>query len=85
MKSFQVRMVAPDGVLADKSVTLLAVKAVGGDLAVLADHAPMVARLGAGKIVLKNGDQEESFEAEEGFLRVEKNKAVLTVTQAPAK
>ncbi len=79
-KNFHVSMLTEDRTVYEGEAVSLVVPAELGLLGVLADHAPLVAHLVPGKIVLeKDGSaQPLVFYSEgKGFLEVSKNKATL--------
>ncbi|MCX5679629.1 MAG: hypothetical protein NTZ95_03055 [Candidatus Omnitrophica bacterium] len=78
-KTFNLSIVAPDKVLAEKKCVSLVVPSELGYMGILADHAPLVANLAKGKIVLKNpsGKTEEFSSAGKGFIEVLKNEVVI--------
>ncbi len=74
-KPFEVNIIAPDGVKwSGKAVSLVAPSELGY-LGVLADHAPLAANLGTGKITVREESGKTSeFRAEgKGFLSVFRN------------
>jgi len=82
VKTFSVRIVANDGVVLEKEAVALRLRGVDGRFTTLADHAALVSRLAEGTVVLENPDgQCDEVAIVGGFLRIEKNKAVLTITR----
>ena len=78
---FQLRVISSERTIFQGEVTSLIVPAEGGYLGVLAHHAPLVANLIPGKIILKDADgQEQNFRSEgKGFFEVVRNTATLLV------
>ncbi len=76
-KSFEVKVVAPDGATWSGAAVSLVAPSEFGYLGILADHAPLAVNLGRGKIIIRDGSGKVSeFRAEgKGFLSVFKNKA----------
>ena len=61
-------------------VTSIIVPAATGYLGVLANHAPLLATLGEGKLTVKHNDEsEEHYHVTGGFLEVRDNVATLLV------
>lgn len=58
MKQFRLRILSPEGELFAGTVSRLIVRSSGGDLAVLAGHAPMVAVLPAGTVRIRKNDSD---------------------------
>ena len=79
-KVISLKVITPTRVIFDGEVKSFIVKTRGevGEFAVLADHAPMTASLGLGKLVLEfpSGD-EKVASLFEGYLVVENNNAVI--------
>ena len=48
-----------------------------GSFGVMNNHAPMIASLKAGTIVLKNGEQQENIDVKGGVVEVLRNKVVV--------
>ena len=78
-KTFNLSIVAPDKVLAEKKCVSLIVPSELGYMGILADHAPLVANLAKGKIILKDGTgtTEEILSAGKGFIEVLNNEVVI--------
>ena len=55
------------------------VPAKEGDFQILKDHAPILAALEKGKIKIRIGTQEKTFDAEAGFLEAHDNKVTLLI------
>ncbi len=56
MNAFSLKIVTPDGLKFDGEVTGVSVRAITGDLGILAGHAPLVAPLGMGRAVVNMAD-----------------------------
>ncbi len=78
-KTFNLSIVAPDKVLAEKKCVSLVVPSELGYMGILANHAPLVATLAKGKIVMRDGDghAEEFPSAGKGFIEVLNNEVVI--------
>ena len=58
MKAFKVQIAAPDGLRYDGEAVQLSVRGIGGDLAILAGHIPMMTtiRPGTCRVVTADGE-----------------------------
>lgn len=78
MKSFALEIRSPEKALLLERVISLSVPASDGGLGVLADHAPLAARLAAGQIVYNFQEGEQaSAPCVGGFLIVRNNQAAI--------
>ena len=69
----QVVIVTPESTALDKHVDSVVLPLFDGEKGILANHAPMIGRLGKGKLRIKDGGSEESYEIDGGFVQVEAN------------
>lgn len=78
-KTFQVDIYAPDKIIYQGQAISLIVPSALGFLGVLADHAPLVARLSSGKITIRTpeGALRVIDSLTGGFLQVLQNQATL--------
>ena len=78
MRSYQLQITTPAGVLFEGDATQLSVKAVDGELAVMAGHIPMTTALKAGecRVYLEDGSVRHG-ECSGGLLSVKKEKVSL--------
>jgi F-type H+-transporting ATPase subunit epsilon len=77
-KLFCVDIVSPAGLIHSSEAASLVAPAEFGYLGVLADHAPLIARLSKGKITLKDASgQEKIFPCPGGFMEVLKNRVTV--------
>ena len=63
MSTFPLRIVTPDGLLFDGEAQMVIVRAVTGDLAVMARHINCVAPLGMGRATIVNTDGSRRYAA----------------------
>lgn len=80
MASFDLEIVAPDGIKYRDQVEALKVKAEEGQLEVLAQHAPLIAMLQSGTIKAHKGSENFTIEASGGVLQVKNNRATVLIT-----
>jgi len=78
-KSFQVNIYSSDKTLYEGQAVSLVVPCQSGYLGILADHAPLVAKLASGKITLRLATGKSSVidPCPGGFIEVLKNQATL--------
>lgn len=77
-KEFRLQVYTQEKLVLDEAVTTLVVPAVGGYLGVLADHAPLIAALGEGRMVVaRGGGAERELHIAGGFLEVANNVATV--------
>ena len=78
-KTFNLSIVAPDKLLAERKAVSLVVPSELGYMGILANHAPLVANLVRGKITLKDdsGLTKEFSSAGKGFIEVLNNEVVV--------
>ena len=82
MKEFKVSIYAPEKTIFEGDVLSLIVPAAEGYLGVLANHAPLIASLKQGKIIIKKNVQETITIASlgRGYIEVENNTATILLT-----
>jgi F-type H+-transporting ATPase subunit epsilon len=73
MAQLQVVIVTPEATALDKHVDSVVLPLFDGEKGILANHAPMIGRLGKGKLRIKDGGSEESYEVDGGFVQIESN------------
>lgn len=78
-------VVTPEKAVLDKTAQLVILPMFDGELGVLPGRAPLIGRLGAGELRLKNDGAVERYFVEAGFVQVRANVVtVLTAKAAPA-
>ena len=82
MKEFKVTIYAPEKTIFEGNALSLIVPAEKGYLGVLANHAPLIASLKQGKIIIKKNSQEDVtlVSLGKGYLEVENNNATILLT-----
>lgn len=73
MNKLQVVIVTPESTTLDKQVDSVVLPLFDGEKGILSNHAPMIGRLGKGKLRIKDGSSEESYQIDGGFVQVESN------------
>ena len=79
----RVVVVTPEKAVLDKTAEMVVLPMFDGELGVLPGRAPIIGRLGAGELRLKNGGAAERWFVEAGFVQVRSN--VVTVLTAKAR
>ena len=83
-KTFHLNILTPERILYDGAAVSLTAPGEAGYLGVLANHAPLVTTLVAGKIVFKDptGQQTVLESGGKGFLEIFKNEATVLLRHA---
>ena len=76
MATFKLRVVTPSTNLLDKDIEFLTVRTTEGDLGILPNHAPFVAKLAIGEMKVKADGIEEFYFLSDGFLEMSKDNVV---------
>lgn len=81
MKSFQLKIVTPDGTAFSGEAQSLLVRTDDGDIEILAGHADFLATLGIGRVRIKLPDGEDRLASSAGgFITVTSGKVSLAAT-----
>ena len=85
-KLFNLSIISPDKTLYEGRISSLTAPSKLGYLGVLADHAPLIATLGPGRITLReDSDEQKVFNSKgDGLLEIMKNNVTILLTE-PAK
>jgi F-type H+-transporting ATPase subunit epsilon len=83
-KTFELKIITPESTLYEGSVSSLVAPSKLGYLGVLADHAPLIATLGRGRITLKEGSGgQKAFDSKyDGILEVMNNRATILLSSS---
>lgn len=77
-KTYKLSIITPDKKIFEDEIISLVAPSELGYLGVLANHAPLIATLGPGNIIIRNKNEGLStFEAKSGFLEVGNNRATI--------
>ncbi len=83
-KSFHCSVITPEGTVYDGPADFVAIPAFDGELGILHDRAPLLARLAAGRLRIRVGVEEHEWFISGGFAQVLENDAsVLTAKAIP--
>jgi F-type H+-transporting ATPase subunit epsilon len=75
-------VVTPEKAWLDKTVEMVIIPLFDGELGVLPGMAPMIGRLGAGELRLKQGDAVERLFIDAGFVQVRSNVVTILTNKA---
>jgi len=77
---FNLSIVTPEKIFYEDEVNSLVAPGIEGYLGVLTNHAPLITAVSPGKVLVKDGSQQElTLAVSEGFLEVSANTATLLV------
>ncbi|WP_050183353.1 F0F1 ATP synthase subunit epsilon [Domibacillus robiginosus] len=83
MKTFNVNIVTPDGLVLDTNTELVSAKAQSGELGIMAGHVPTVAPLQIGAVrLITGGKQTELIAVSGGFLEVRPDQVTILAQAA---
>jgi F-type H+-transporting ATPase subunit epsilon len=78
MAKISFELVTPERiVLSDDEVDMVIAPGADGQLGILPNHAPLLAALGIGELLIRKGAEEESFAVHGGFVEVLANKVII--------
>ena len=79
-KQFQLQVITQEKKIFDAAVTSLVLPGADGYFGVLADHAPLIAMLGKGKMTVKQGEMNvHEWSIDGGFMEMLDNTATVLV------
>ncbi len=82
-KKLEVEVLTPEGAVYSGELQMLSTRTAVGEVGILADHIPMVARLVPAELRLHKSDSEvETYAQGEGWLEVFANRARVLVAEA---
>jgi F-type H+-transporting ATPase subunit epsilon len=81
-RTFDLSLVTPEGPAYEGEAEMLIVPGAGGEIGVLARHAPLVAMLKAGEIRIKASGGWQTFAAGPGYFKVHQDRAIVLVDDA---
>lgn len=82
MSTFLLEIVTPDRVVYSEQVNGVTVRGVEGELGILPGHIPFVTPLQIAPVVVKIGNDRQSFAVQGGFIEVRKEKVVILADSA---
>jgi F-type H+-transporting ATPase subunit epsilon len=81
---FKLTIVTPEAVAADRQVESVTLPAYDGEIGLLAGHAPMVCRLGAGEVRIREGGTLTRLFIDGGVVQVRGDTATVLTNSAVA-
>ncbi len=83
MANFKLEIIGPNGKLYSNDIEFLLVRTTEGDMGILANHAPFVAGLAVGEMVVRiEKGNELSYFVSGGFLEINSNKVIVLADEA---
>lgn len=83
MANFRLEIVTPKGKLYSNDVEFVLARTTEGDMGILANHAPFVAGLTVGEMVVREAKGKEiPYYVSGGFLEINSNKVIVLVDEA---
>lgn len=73
----KVDIISPDKLIYEGEADSLKLPGKDGSFGILNNHAPIIASLRAGTVVVKHNDSEQSFEVNGGVVEVVKSKVII--------
>lgn len=70
MSTFNLKIIAPDGVKYQAEATEITLPTPAGQITVLPDHMPLVSLLSPGEIILRNGSKTNELATEGGIVEI---------------
>ena len=77
-----VKIITPTGVVLERDVDSLIIDTTLGEIQILPDHRPLIAKVEVGSARLAFGDSEEDIAVSTGIVQFENNSAVILVGEA---
>ncbi|MBL7197306.1 MAG: ATP synthase F1 subunit epsilon [Candidatus Omnitrophica bacterium] len=77
MDKFNLSIITPEKKLYDGQIQEVFVPGQEGGMSILSRHAPLLAALNKGKIIVKDNNSTKEFEIESGFIELHKNSATI--------
>ncbi|MDO4628210.1 MAG: ATP synthase F1 subunit epsilon [Planctomycetia bacterium] len=75
-------VVTPEKVVLEKSAEFVSLPLYDGDYGIASNHTPVIGRLGAGELRIKNGEKTDSYYVSGGFVEVLNNTVTLMTSRA---
>jgi len=82
MKSFKLKLIAPDGVKYEGEVCEVSLPTPDGQISILPDHMPLISLLAPGEIVLKTSGKEHFLATEGGVVEISNNAVKILADSA---
>lgn len=79
MQTFKVEILSPSKPIFSDKVNMVVLPGQGGQLGILKGHVPFLTTLKKGKIRVKIGEEERTFDIESGFVEVNEEGVTVLV------
>jgi F-type H+-transporting ATPase subunit epsilon len=83
--SFKTSVITPEGSVFDGPAEFVAIPAIDGELGILHNRAPLLAKLGAGRLRVQSGGNTREWFIAGGFAQVVDNHATILTQEAIAR
>ena len=84
VETINARVISQERVLFEGSARSVVVPAVNGQLGILPRHAPLMAALGKGVLIIHSADKKTYYAVFGGFIQVKDNRLIMLVDKATA-
>ncbi len=75
--TLQLKVIAPDRVLAEADVEAVSLPSLEGEIGVLPGHRPLFVGIGSGRLTFRSGGEEESVSVRGGYAQILPEKVVV--------
>lgn len=82
MATFKVDIVSPEGIGYSAEATFVLARTTGGDIGILAGHAPLIGALKVHPVTIRTEQGEEVFAVSGGFIEVQPDRVTILATAA---
>ena len=82
MATFKVDIVSPEGIGYSAEATFVLARTTGGDIGVLAGHAPLIGALKVHPVTIRTEQGDSVFSVSGGFIEVQPDKVTILATAA---
>lgn len=82
MATFKVDIVSPEGIGYSAEATFVLARTTGGDIGVLAGHAPLIGALKVHPVTIRTEQGDSVFAVSGGFIEVQPDKVTILATAA---
>lgn len=80
--SFQTSVITPEGTVFEGSAEFVAIPAIDGEVGILHNRAPLLAKLGAGRLRVESGGSKQEWFIAGGFAQILDNHLAVLTQQA---
>lgn len=76
-ETFNFKMITPGGTVLSREPEIVVLPGAEGNFALMHDHAPIIAKLNSGKVLILHDKQRESIAIASGFVMMQQNQAII--------